>query len=181
MTHDRTLDEADAILRAALDDSDGFYDVEEHHSHIGEPNEHSLPVRPRLGEVLRDAERLIRCALIVLDRTVEPASMPQGKPGHMADALFETVGYHLEAAMRDLGNIAALPLPPTGSAIKLPVAAGKEPPPGSAVVLRGATSESQGPVVGAEAGKAPDSSPGSGPPVSPPARGVGPDVLGPLP
>jgi hypothetical protein len=149
-------------------------DVEMHGNGIGEPNEHSTPPLPRLGEVLRDTERLIRCALVVLDRTVDPASMPQGSPGHLADALFETAGYHLEAAMRDLGAIAALPLPAVGSAVKLPVAAGKEPTPGSAVVLRGATSESQSPVAaGAEAGNTPDLPPGSGAPAALPVREVG--------
>ena len=163
-----TLDEADEILN-------------QHHDRIGEPNEFSRPPLPTLGMAIRDAERLIRCALTVLDRAVDPASLPTGLHGHQADAGLEMVGYHLEAAMRDLGDIAALPLPAVGSAVKLPVAAGKEPTPGSAAVLRGAARESTGAVVAPGAGNTPDPSPGSGIPVSPPARGVGPGVLGATP
>jgi hypothetical protein len=143
---------------------------------------------PRHGEKVRDAERLAAQLLRVLEQITDPASEPDvlAWPAmtpnvHVHDLLFAQAAINVKYVLRSLEKIASLPAPPAGSAVKLPVAAGKEPTPGSAVVLRGATSESQGPVVGAEAGKAPDSSPGSGPPVSPPARGVGPDVLGPLP
>lgn len=64
--------------------------------------------RPTYAEVLADAQRLLTQALAVLDRTIDPASYPQGMQGHLADAGFEVVGFHLEAAGRELAKMAAL-------------------------------------------------------------------------
>jgi hypothetical protein len=131
---DETLAEADRIL---------FAEVEQHHTDIGEPNEFSVPPLPRLGEVLRDAERMIRTALNILGRDIDPASYPLGAQGHIADAGFEVAGFHLEATLRELGDIAALPLPAVGSAVKLSVVSGEqEPAPGSAGARRSAPGES---------------------------------------
>lgn len=94
-------------------------ELNRHHENIGEPNEVSTPPLPTLGMAVRDLERLIRCCLAVLDRKLDPASLPIGTHGHLADAFLETTGYHLEAAMRDLGHIAALPLPAIGSAVQV--------------------------------------------------------------
>lgn len=74
---------------------------------------------PRFGEVVRDAERLFRQALDVLERAIDTASYPAGKHGHLADAGFEVVGFHAEAALRELARMADLPSPPAGSAVKV--------------------------------------------------------------
>lgn len=157
-----TLDEADEILNL-------------HHDRIGEPNEFSRPPLPRLGEWVRDLERLLTQALAVVDREPDARSLPGGNVFEICQAM---VGLHIEAALRDLAKIAEQAVPPVGSAVKLPVAAGKEPTPGSAAALSGAARESTGAVVAPGAGPSSDPSPGSGTPVSPPARGVGPGVLG---
>lgn len=74
---------------------------------------------PRFGEVIRDAERLFRQALAVIERPIDMDSYPAGVAGHLADAATEIVGFHAEAALCELGNMAALPSPPVGSAVKV--------------------------------------------------------------
>jgi hypothetical protein len=85
------------------------------------------PARPRLGERIRDLERLIRQAQAVLAAPVDPASYPDGVGGHITDAAFEVVGFQFDAALRELGRIADLSPPPVGSAVPVgkPPAAGR--------------------------------------------------------
>lgn len=157
----------------------GRDDPEFHSTNIGEPNEFSTPAPlPRLGGMVRDCEHLLAQVLHLLDRDLDPASLPSGLTGHAVAARRVSAGYHVEQALADLAAIGDMPLPAVGSATRLPVAAGKEPAPGSAAALRGAARESTGPVdVGPGAGVDPDSPP-SVTPVAP-GRGVGPGVIGP--
>jgi hypothetical protein len=108
--------------------------VESQHLAIGEPAEHSRPVSllPTIGMVVRDGERLGAQLLAVLNRDIDPASLPPaGVTFQALDGLREVAGYHVEAALRALAAIGDLPLPPVGSAVKLPavapVAAGTSP------------------------------------------------------
>lgn len=90
------------------------------------PSRPSSPTRPagalpRLGEQIRDLERYVAQALAVFDRDVDPDSLPDA-PLHV-QAVTEArlaLGFHLDSAMNALARIAALPLPPAGSAVKLP-------------------------------------------------------------
>lgn len=94
----------------------------------GQPSGPTGPGRlPRLGEVIRDAERLLAQALSVLDRAVDPASEPDvlAWPEVSAsillhDLLLADVALQLRYAQQKLGRVAELPLPPVGSAIKVP-------------------------------------------------------------
>jgi hypothetical protein len=94
---------------------------------IGEPHEHSTPALPRLGEVVRDVERLLAQATAVLKRPVDPASEPTvvACPAISDDVmvhrlLLGEVAVNLYWALRKLGKVAALPMPPVGSAVKIP-------------------------------------------------------------
>ena len=152
------------------------FDEVDHYA-TGEPHQHSAPPVPRIGEIIRDSERLLAQALAVLERGVDPASIPHGNAG-LVSFWRDSAGFHIEAALRDLASLADVSLPPVGSAVRPPTATGKEPTPGSAAALGRAARESTEGLTAPGAGKAPDPSPGSGAPVSPPARGVGPEVLG---
>jgi len=81
---------------------------------------------PRLGEVIRDAERLIAQAEAVLRRDVDPASEPtvMAWPALAEDVLVHNlllgeVIAQLHLVQRKLGRIVALPLPPVGSAVEV--------------------------------------------------------------
>lgn len=74
---------------------------------------------PRLGEVIRDTERLLAQALHVLSRDIDPAALPGGDPDRSRWYL-QDVALNIAAAQRGLGRLAAAHLPPVGSAVKLP-------------------------------------------------------------
>ena len=167
------LDEADLIASADL-------------TGIGEPHEHSTSPLPRLGEVVRDVERLLAQALAVLGREVDPASEPLAVAWpaisdeiRVHTVLLKHARLGIVTALRKLGKVAALPLPPVGSAVKTTrLDAGEEPTPGSASSIGVAERESRGPVVGAEEGADSGLPPVGVTPVAP-GRGVGPGVIGP--
>ncbi len=91
----------------------------------GHPSGPTGPGRlPRLGEVIRDAERLLRQAADVLARDVDPASEPDVLAWPLMSQeirahrlLIAHVTTHVEAALCGLGKVAALPMPPAGSAV----------------------------------------------------------------
>jgi len=98
---------------------------------------------PRLGEVVRDTERLLVQALNVLDRPVDASSVPTQPawPGHSDVTVLDL---HISNALADIrGALDALQripvAPPAGSAVKLP--ARQDPPdplvPGPAVATTG--------------------------------------------
>jgi hypothetical protein len=93
------------------------------------------PKLPRLGEVLRDAERYIAQALSVLDRDVDPASEPTilAWPAisevRVHDVLLSKVAADLQAAVAGLGKVAAMDLPPAGSAVTYPAIPDADPAP----------------------------------------------------
>lgn len=108
-----TLDEADAILAEAGG-----------HDGIGEPHEYSTPRLPRLGEVIRDAERLAAQLIAVLERDIDPASAPTALAwegigsGILAhDILLADAAISAKAVLRKLHLITKLPMPPAGSAV----------------------------------------------------------------
>lgn len=80
---------------------------------------------PRLGEVIRDTERLLAQALHVLGREIDPASLPGGDPDRSRWYL-QNVALNIAAAQRGLGQLAAAHLPPVGSAVKLPARSAAE-------------------------------------------------------
>lgn len=125
---------------------------------------------PTLGMVIRDVERLLAQATDILYRDVDPASEPTvlAWPAVSDEVMVHTllmydVWHSIERAKDKLARIAALPLPPAGSAVKFPAAAPV------------ASGESPGgpPALGAPS---PDPSPSGAPAV--PGRGVGPGLLG---
>jgi hypothetical protein len=121
---------------------------------------------PTLSGMVGDVAHLLAQALTILGRELDPASLPGGSPDR-SEYYRKAAALHIAAAQRELGRLRAWIPKPTP-------AKGEEPTPGSAVVLRGATSESQSPVAaGAEAGNTPDLPPGSGAPAALPVREVG--------
>lgn len=126
-----SLGEAQQLLDQHVADEQAA-DVEVHHTGIGEPNEFSRPLRPRLGEVLRDADRLLAQAMRVLRTSVDPASEPDvlAFPGIRDDGCVRAPRAHavmltdavisVGSARRALQLICELGLPPVGSAIKFP-------------------------------------------------------------
>lgn len=113
-------------------------DIERHHTGIGEPNEHNRPAStlPTVGMLVRDGERLGAQLLAMLNRDLDPASLPpEGLDFFALESLREVAGYHAEQVLMYLARIAALPLPPVGSAIKLP--ARREAAPSAAPVAEG--------------------------------------------
>lgn len=98
---------------------------------------------PRLGEVVRDAERGLRQVLAVLRRDFDPASAPPEDgdpvmPGHVFIRLLSATA-DVRSALHMLAEIAACDLPPFGSAVPVrfpgrpmpPVPAGERRSPGS--------------------------------------------------
>lgn len=78
---------------------------------------------PRLGEIIRDAERLAAQMLAVLKRDYDPASAPSDDDPH--DVSYVTI--RLKSATADvrsallmLSQITDLDLPPAGSAVHVP-------------------------------------------------------------
>lgn len=70
---------------------------------------HGLTDRlPRYDERIADVRRLLVQALYCLENPVEPGTWPTGAAGHRADAGFEAIGAHLEAAQVELDAIADL-------------------------------------------------------------------------
>lgn len=89
---------------------------------------------PRLGEVIRDAERLGAQMLAVLDRDIDPASTPTAlawpeMSGEILvhELLLMSARREIGLALVALASITELPLPPAGSAVPVPVAAPGEP------------------------------------------------------
>ncbi|AGL19531.1 hypothetical protein [Actinoplanes sp. N902-109] len=77
--------------------------------------------RPRLGEVVRDTERLIEQALTVLASTIDRASLPADAEQAMeALDLRNFAAYRLREAAKHLRTITDLGLPPVGSAVQVP-------------------------------------------------------------
>lgn len=151
------LDEADLIAAGGL-------------LGIGEPHEHSTTPLPRLGEVIRDVERLLAQASTILRRPVDPASEPTvvAWPAISDDImvhrlLLDEVAVNLYWALRKLGKVAALPMPPAGSAVQVP--ARQDP-------------ASAGPVAAPDGPSSSGPPPAGAPPVAP-GRGIGPGYLGP--
>lgn len=165
-----TLDEADEILNL-------------HHDRIGEPHQHSTPPCtcghdglhrmfhlapcprsergdrvPSIAEVGRDTKRYLDHALAVLERGVDPASIPYGN-ADLVSFWRDSAGFHIEAALRDLASLADVSLPPVGSAVRPPVV--REEGAGAVVAS------------GANTGPSPSAAPVA------PGRGVGPGLLGP--
>lgn len=105
---------------------------------------------PRLGEQVRDVERLAVQAKRIIDLVPHPASLPvDPAESHTAEMLRLSVGFHFDAALRELARLAALRLPPAGSAVPVPLtrpagSPGEEPPPGSATAVAAAVRESPG-------------------------------------
>lgn len=106
-------------------------DIEQHHYGIGEPNEYSTPPLPRLGEKVRDAERLAVQLIRVLDREVDPASEPDVLAWPAVtdailahDLLLARAALQVKDTLRCLQKVASMPLPPVGSAVKLPARPG---------------------------------------------------------
>lgn len=134
-------------------------DIEQHHTGIGEPNEYSRPVSllPTIGMVIRDAERALAQGLAIVNRDIDPASLPpEGPAFHQLDLLRESAGFHVEAALRDLRDIAKLPLPAVGSAVKLPLVSGEEEPTPGSVAAHGGAGESAGGLLPLDAGASSD-------------------------
>jgi hypothetical protein len=78
-------------------------------------------VLPRIGEVVRDVERYVAQALAVLERQVDETSLPQDADERtQLDTIRTSVGFHLDAVGRELAKVAALNLPPAGSAVAYP-------------------------------------------------------------
>lgn len=136
---------------------------------------------PRLGEVIRDAEHLGARMLAVLCRDVDPDSEPTvaAFPGLTDEILAHRVlladaQLSIRSALWRLAQLAALPLPPVGSAVKTTrLVPGDEPTPGSAAVHGGAARESTGGVI-----SAPGAGESSGPSPRGGRRGAGPTYLG---
>lgn len=163
---------------------------------------------PRLGEVIRDAERLGAQMLAVLGRPVDPASAPDVEVWTGLSAAEFQLAVAMSAvrtALAALGDLAELPVPPVGSAIKIParqdpnpapgpriattdgpgtttrLVPGEEPTPGSAAAPARAARESAGAVVAASAGASSGPSPRhthTGPYGTGGRRGAGPTYLG---
>lgn len=126
---------------------------------------------PTFGMKIRDVEKLLAQALAILGRNVDPASEPTALAWPAVSdevtvhsLLLGEVEVSIELLLAKLDRVAALPLPPAGSAVKFPAAAPV------------ASGEGPGgpPALGAPS---PDPSPCASPAV--PGRGVGPGVVGP--
>jgi hypothetical protein len=63
---------------------------------------------PTYAERIADLQRLIQQAHAIVDRPIDPDTYPQGINGHPAEAGFEVVGFNLDAALRELGQLAGL-------------------------------------------------------------------------
>lgn len=75
---------------------------------------------PTLGMVIRDAERLFIQAQTLLTRDYDPASAPSGVTSSgfpIAEAALANAFVYAGRALDELSNLAALPLPPAGSAV----------------------------------------------------------------
>lgn len=154
-------------------------------------DQHIAGPLPRLGEVIRDAEHLGAQLLAVLGRAVDPASEPTvlawptiSDTIRVHDVLMMTASRQVADTLATLARIAALPMPPVGSAIKTPARQdpnpitpglriattdgpdqttrldpGEEPTPGSAVDVAAPTRESdrgpRTPGAGASSGPSP--------------------------
>lgn len=155
---DEVLDEADRILAGPL---------------------------PRLGEVVRDAERLGAQMIAVLGRQYDPASAPEGDVWacmSIADYQLAVAVSAVRTALAALRDLTERPLPVAGSAIRTtPLAGGEEPTPGSAAVGEAAARTSDGgltpPVAGASSGPSPRRDDDT-PPGGDVRRGAGPGYLG---
>lgn len=113
---------------------------------------------PRIGEVIRDVERYVAQALAILDREVDPASLPAGEHQRSTVEVHRLLaGFHLQRVQQELAAMAAVALPAVGSAVVVPMTRpapppGEEPPPGSAAAVASAARESPGAVVAPGAG-----------------------------
>lgn len=144
----------------------------------------SPPPPPRLGEVIRDAERLGAQMIAVLRRAVDPRSVPDGEvcPGvGLTDYALAQAIVHVRLAGTYLEDLAAQLLPPAGSAVKTTrVGPGEMPTPGSAAAAGHTARESPGgfagaPGAGASSGPSPHHSERAS---DDHRRGAGPGVLG---
>lgn len=123
-----------------------------------EPSDYGVednPVLPRHGEKVRDAERLSRQLLRVLEQITDPASEPtvlawpaMTPDVHVHDLLFAEAAINVKYVLRSLEKIAGLPTPPAGSAVKLPARPGAAP--SAAPVAEGHPGGPPVPGVGAE-------------------------------
>jgi len=123
MTTNQTPGPAAAAIKPSADPG---IDTENHYE-TGEPHQYSSPAQPRLGEVIREAERLGVQLLAVLGRDVDPTSEPTALvwpelgvqiPEHRV--LLTSARLFVQNALLQLAKIADLPLPPVGSAVQLP-------------------------------------------------------------
>lgn len=78
-------------------------------------------ILPTIGMVIRDSERLGAQLLAILNRAVDPASLPPaGLDFSRLEILREVAGWHAHQVLNHLAEMAAVPGPPVGSAVKLP-------------------------------------------------------------
>lgn len=78
-------------------------------------------ILPTIGMVIRDSERLGAQLLALLSRAVDPASLPPaGLDFSRLEILREVAGWHAGQVLNHLAEMAAVPMPPVGSAVKLP-------------------------------------------------------------
>lgn len=86
------------------------------------PTQPSTPSKPRLGEVVRDAERTLQQAINILGRQWDPASGPQPEPWgpEIVDIRFGSAVADIRSALREIAAVTTLGLPPVGSAVPFP-------------------------------------------------------------
>jgi hypothetical protein len=75
---------------------------------------------PRLGEVVRDVERLLAQALQILERQWDPTSGPQQQDVWDPSTVDESLGAartEVRVALLHVGDVGDLVLPPVGSAV----------------------------------------------------------------
>lgn len=112
----------------------------------------------RIGEVIRDVERLIAQAQAVVARQVDPASLPADERHRStAEVHLLSVDFHLLRVQQELAKVAELPLPAVGSAVRVPStrpagSPGEEPTPGYATAVAAVVRESPGALVDTGAG-----------------------------
>lgn len=83
-----------------------------------QPSGPGRPAMPTIGMVIRDGERLGAQLLAILNRAVDPASLPPlGLNFHNLATLREVAGFQAEQLLRTLAAMAEVPTPPVGSAV----------------------------------------------------------------
>lgn len=93
----------------------------------------------RIGEVVRDVERLAVQAQAVLDREVDPASLPANEHLRSTVEIHRLLaGFHLERVLQELAALASVALPARGSAVpvRFPTTYQALPVPAPAVGVR---------------------------------------------